>query len=108
MSPHSLSHPNPGNYRYCSEVDGPKLANMIEFGVTPVLSPSELQELGYSVAAYPITLLSVSIRAMKEALVAIKSGNSTDGLVLPFTEVQKDVGFQQYYDDLDRYNNFSS
>jgi hypothetical protein len=25
--------------RYCAEVDGPKLANMLEFGKTPILSP---------------------------------------------------------------------
>jgi len=89
--------------RYCREVDGPKLANMIEFGVTPVLTPAELADMGYTVAAYPLTLLSASVKAMKISLEALKNGRSTDNLVLPFKELQQDVGFNEYYDELDRY-----
>jgi len=88
---------------YCREVDGPKLANMIEFGKTPVLSPRELHAMGYSVAAYPITLLSAGARAMKDALQALKEGRSTEEGILPFAEVQQLVGFEEYYTQLDRY-----
>ena len=49
--------------RYCLEVDGPKMANLIEGGKTPLLSPSRLQQIGYSIAVYPLTLLNVSIAA---------------------------------------------
>ena len=34
--------------RYCKEVDGPKLANMLEGGLSPILSPSQLKEVGYT------------------------------------------------------------
>lgn len=34
--------------RYCKEVDGPKLANMLEGGLTPILSPAKLKEIGYT------------------------------------------------------------
>ena len=34
--------------RYCTEVDGPKLANMLEGGLTPILSSSQLREIGYT------------------------------------------------------------
>ena len=34
--------------RYCKEVDGPKLANMLEGGLTPILSPTQLKEIGYT------------------------------------------------------------
>lgn len=38
---------------YCSEITGPKLANMIsQGGLTPVLSPQELKQIGYTMAAY--------------------------------------------------------
>src|SRR5690242_6913152 len=47
--------------RYCDEVDGPKMANMIEGGKTPLLPPDRLAELGYKIAVYPLTLLNVSI-----------------------------------------------
>ena len=32
--------------RYCKEVPGAKLANMLEFGKTPILPPAQLQEIG--------------------------------------------------------------
>lgn len=82
--------------RYCSEVPGPKLANMLEGGKTPIRPPSELQAMGYSVAAYPLTLLSASMKAMKEALLLVKAGQITDALLLPFAELQRDVGFVDY------------
>ena len=54
--------------RYCREVDGPKMANLIEGGKTPLLPHAELESIGYKIAVYPLTLLNVSIRAMREAL----------------------------------------
>ena len=35
---------------YCAPVDGPKMANMLEGGKTPILSNVELQNMGYSIA----------------------------------------------------------
>jgi len=57
---------------YCKRVTGPKLANMLEYGSTPILPPAELQNMGYTMAAYPLTLLSASIKAMQESLELIK------------------------------------
>ena len=37
---------------YCERVEGPKLANMLEQGSTPILSPQELKKMGYTMAAY--------------------------------------------------------
>ena len=50
--------------RYCSEVPGPKLANCLEEGLTPILPPATLASLGFTVAAYPLSLLAASIAAM--------------------------------------------
>jgi 2-methylisocitrate lyase-like PEP mutase family enzyme len=66
---------------YCSRVRGPKLANMLEQGSTPVLPPQELKKLGYTMAAYPLTLLSASIKAMTESLDRIKKGIPTDDII---------------------------
>ncbi|KAF1779564.1 Pyruvate/Phosphoenolpyruvate kinase-like domain [Phytophthora cactorum] len=57
---------------YCREVPGPKMVNMVENGLTPVLLPEQLGQMGYNLAAYPITLLSASIKAMEEALRLLK------------------------------------
>src|SRR6188768_1114852 len=54
--------------RYCHEVEGPKVANLIEGGKTPLLPPAELEVIGYKIAVYPLTLLNVSIQAMRAAL----------------------------------------
>mmetsp|Transcript_41810 Transcript_41810/g.130984 ORF Transcript_41810/g.130984 Transcript_41810/m.130984 type:complete len:304 (+) Transcript_41810:224-1135(+) len=58
--------------RYCTEVTGPKLANMLEQGKTPILSPAELADVGFSIAAYPLTLLSAAIKAQENALALLK------------------------------------
>lgn len=34
-------------------------------GKTPILNPIELEDLGYKLVAYPLSLMGVSIRAMQ-------------------------------------------
>eukprot|EP00871_Galdieria_phlegrea_P002160 jgi/Galph1/2945/GphlegSOOS_G1637.1 len=60
---------------FCSQVKGPKMANMVEQGTTPLLPPKELAAVGYKLVAYPLTLLSASIKAMENAIQALQSGN---------------------------------
>jgi 2-methylisocitrate lyase-like PEP mutase family enzyme len=88
---------------YCSEVSGPKMANMIEFGKTPVLPTAELEAIGYKIAVFPLTLLNASIKAMQESLSQLKAGYEPDN-VLDFEALKDAVGFNQYYDEFDRYN----
>ena len=85
----------------CREVGGCQMANMVEHGKTPVLSPAKLQELGYKIAAYPLTLLSASIHAMKKAISAINNGESFDELI-DFKELQSIIGFPEYDETLHR------
>ena len=69
--------------RYCEEVDGPKMANLIEGGKTPNLPPRQLEAIGYKIAVYPLTLLNVSIQAMRSALAqpgAVGTAGGGDGL----------------------------
>lgn len=89
---------------YCTKVSGPKLANMLEYGKTPILPPEVLKEIGYTMAAYPLTLLSASIKAMQESLDLIKSGQPTDDLIMPFDETKDVVGFTQYAAEEKRYS----
>jgi 2-methylisocitrate lyase-like PEP mutase family enzyme len=62
-------------------LEGAKLANMLEQGSTPILPPQELKQMGYTMAAYPLTLLSASIKAMTESLDRIQKGLPTDDLI---------------------------
>lgn len=90
--------------QYCQKVTGPKLANMLEYGSTPILPPAELQEMGYTMAAYPLTLLSASIKAMQESLELIKEGKPTLEKILSFSETKDVVGFTKYAKEEGRYN----
>ena len=88
---------------YCRRVPGPKLANMLEQGTTPILSPKELKSMGYTMAAYPLTLLSASIKIMEEALQRIHDGVATDDLICSFQHAKDAVGFTQYAVEEERY-----
>ena len=90
---------------YCSQVPGPKLANMLEGGLTPILPKAELEAMGYTVAAYPLTLLSAATRAAQDALRRIKQGESTEfpQVGVSFTELQRVVGFEDYYRTMERF-----
>jgi 2-methylisocitrate lyase-like PEP mutase family enzyme len=79
----------------CREVPGHHMANMVEGGDTPILPPKRLEELGYRIAAYPLTLLNAATRAMNDALAALREGVTPDGL-LSFGELREIVGFEAY------------
>ena len=53
--------------RYCEAVPGKKVANLVEDGRTPWLEPTQLEEMGYSLVLYPVSLLLHSIEAMQKA-----------------------------------------
>jgi methylisocitrate lyase len=46
----------------------PLLANMTEFGRSPILDFSELAELGYRMVLYPVTTLRIALRAVQTVL----------------------------------------
>jgi 2-methylisocitrate lyase-like PEP mutase family enzyme len=88
--------------RYCTEVDGPKMANMIEGGKTPLLPPAQLAQIGYTIAVYPLTLLNVSIQAMRAALRSLAAGDRPPA-AMEFDELKRAVGFPEYYEEEARY-----
>jgi 2-methylisocitrate lyase-like PEP mutase family enzyme len=87
---------------YCEGVPGPKMANMVEQGDTPVLSPSALQDIGYKIAIYPITLMLAGIHAMEQALAALAEGRAPEN-VAAFAHLRDIVGFPDYYEAETRY-----
>ncbi len=74
----------------------PVLANMVEGGVTPLLPPRELERLGFDIVAYPLTLLSAAVRAMREVLELLAAGGDPRPSLLPFEELRTVVGFGEY------------
>jgi methylisocitrate lyase len=49
---------------FSAAIPGPLLANMTEFGRTPLLPAAELARLGYKMVIWPVSALRVSARAM--------------------------------------------
>ncbi|MFF3073268.1 methylisocitrate lyase [Kitasatospora sp. NPDC057936] len=63
-------------------VDVPLLANMTEFGKGPLLDARTLQDLGYDIALYPVTLLRLAMGAMEDGLRTLAT-EGTQASLLP-------------------------
>ncbi len=63
--------------RALAEINTPSMANMIEGGRTPLLSARELQNLGYSVVAYPCASCFVAVKALQGWARHLKEHGST-------------------------------
>ena len=57
---------------FAGEIKGPLLANMTEFGKSPLLSFKELSDLGYRMVIYPMSAFRVSMKASDEFLRDLK------------------------------------
>jgi 2,3-dimethylmalate lyase len=84
--------------------DVPQLANMLEGGRTPLLRPSELEDLGFRIVIYGISPLMHAVRAMQEVLSSLSKGDiSFAGGGVGFEEYKSIVGFEQWADIENRY-----
>ncbi|MFT4830183.1 MAG: 2-methylisocitrate lyase-like PEP mutase family enzyme [Paracoccaceae bacterium] len=83
--------------RVCADLPGPKMANIVEGGATPELSHAALADIGYAIAAYPLTLMSAAMQAMVKALEALANDAPRDPLLMDFVELRRRIGFDDYY-----------
>jgi 2,3-dimethylmalate lyase len=75
----------------------PQLANMLEGGQTPLLTPPELAELGFSMVAYPTTLIFRVARTIEKALADLKAGTlRLDGEGVDFAQFRAITGFADW------------
>ena len=64
--------------RFADAVRCPLLANMTEFGRSPLLPADELARLGYKMVIWPVTALRVAARAMEETYTLLaRAGTQT-------------------------------
>ena len=85
-------------HKFCTSLPGAKMANMVEQGKTPFVPPKRLEEMGFKVAAYPMTLLNAAVFSMQKALSDLKDGKQPADL-LDFSVLQEIVGFNDYYEE---------
>ena len=84
-----------------------RVANMIEAGRTPLLTPAELHTLGYDLIVSPLSGLFAATRALGEAYGTLHDlGTLRDhlGLVVGFEEFGRVVGLEDHYDVEARYS----
>jgi 2-methylisocitrate lyase-like PEP mutase family enzyme len=75
----------------------PQLANMLEGGRTPVLTPAELEQIGFRIAIYGISLLMHAVRAMDNVLADLAHGKvDFAGKGVGFEEYKSIVGFEHW------------
>ncbi|MBV8387156.1 MAG: isocitrate lyase/PEP mutase family protein [Acidimicrobiia bacterium] len=80
--------------------DTVRVANMIEAGKTPLLTPKELHDLGYDLIVSPLTGLLAATRAMATAYQTLRErGSLRDDLdlVLTFDEFNRVVELDRHY-----------
>ena len=79
--------------RFCAIAPGvPKMANMLEGGgSTPICTPKELEEMGFKIVAYPLSLLATTARAMERLRAAPPDHGHGRGLS-PRRDAPSDAG----------------
>ncbi len=62
-------------------VPGPLLANMTEFGKTPLITAEEFRSLGYNLVIFPMTAFRVMMKAVEEAYQTLLREGSQKSLI---------------------------
>lgn len=84
--------------------DVPLLANMLEGGRTPILKPAELEQLGFRIVIYGISLLMRITKTMQETLADIASGElKLRGTGVGFEDYKRIVGMERWSRIEDQY-----
>ena len=58
-------------------VKGPLVANMLERGVTPLMGPNELQELGFDLIVWPLAPLYSVAKSLTDVYTTLRKEGST-------------------------------
>ena len=81
-------------------VPGPLVANMLERGVTPLMRPQELRDLGFDLVVWPLTPVYSVAKSLTEVYQTLRrEGTTTDILdrLMPFDEFNRIVGLEEKY-----------
>jgi 2,3-dimethylmalate lyase len=81
-------------------VPGPLVANMLERGVTPLMGPQELRELGFTLVVWPLAPIYTVAQSLSEVYSTLRREGSTLGILeklMPFDEFNEIVGLNEKY-----------
>jgi len=86
--------------RIARAIPGPKVANMVEGGRTPLLSPTELHDLGFDLIVTPLAGLMASAKALQDVYALLRRhGTLRDHLdrLLPFSDFHDLIELEHHY-----------
>ena len=81
-------------------VPGPLVANMLERGVTPLMAPNELKELGFDLIVWPLAPLYSAAKSLTEVYTRLRRDGSTLAILdrlMPFDQFNRVVGLDEKY-----------
>lgn len=67
--------------RFAREIRVPLIANMTEFGKSPLLTAPQLTGMGYKAVLFPVTMLRVAMKAVEAALGRLAKEGTQQGFV---------------------------
>jgi len=82
----------------------PCLANMVEGGKTPFKTVSELKDMGYAIALFPISTLLASAMAVRKVVETILRDGSTQSLsgeIMTFGQFNELIGLEAFFQLMD-------
>jgi methylisocitrate lyase len=85
--------------RFRQAVEGPLVANMTEFGKSPLLAFDELARIGYSLILFPVTLLRLAMKAVSDGLTEIRATTTQRNLLNRMQtrqELYDILGYREY------------
>jgi 2,3-dimethylmalate lyase len=85
--------------KIADQIDAPLVANMIEEGITPNLTSTDLLEMGYKIALFPLSGLFSSAFAIFETFKTLKETGTTKTLkdkMMKFKEFNRLVSLDKY------------
>jgi methylisocitrate lyase len=85
--------------KFAKEVPGPLLANMTEFGKSPLLDAKQLGDVGYRLILYPVSSLRIALKAVESFFADLtKAGTQKDevGRMLTRAELYDLLGYTGY------------
>lgn len=67
--------------RFAREISAPLIANMTEFGKSPLLTVTQLGDMGYRGVLFPVTLLRTAMKSVENALARLAAEGTQAGLL---------------------------
>jgi methylisocitrate lyase len=81
-------------------VPGPLVANMLERGVTPLMGPEQLKDLGFDLVVWPLAPLYSAAKTLTDVYRTLRRDGSTLAILdrlMPFDEFNEIVGLNEKY-----------